>query len=269
MNYWCLWRNFFMCEMTHLYATWFIHECHDCFTCDTTHSSVTCLIHVWYDSSTCDMTHSNATWLIVLVEWQPYSKPITVAQAQKKIRSSTVWILTPFILVYLFSLDTGDRCKGCEGPWKRHAYQLMCMLHVIKRALCAIQRALYCLCRLNATCIPSHLRFISSWIKWPALPIKKAWHCIKRSLLPIKRGLYVLIRAPYAVRWALLKRALRDSAVVCYSVLQCVAVCCSVVQCAAMCCSVVQCVAVWCNVLHCVAVCCSVLQCVAVCCSVL
>jgi len=84
MNYWCVWRNFFMCDMTHLHATWFIHEWHDSFMCDTTHSSVTCLMYVWYDSFMCDMKNSSATWLIILVTWQPYSKPKTVAQAQKR-----------------------------------------------------------------------------------------------------------------------------------------------------------------------------------------
>jgi len=46
-------------------------------------------------------------------------------------------------------------------------------------------------------------------------------------------------------------------------------VCCSVLQCVAACCRVLQCVTACCNVLQCVAVCCSVLQCAAVCCSVL
>ena len=69
-------------------------------------------------------------------------------------------------------------------------------------------------------------------------------------------------------------------AVVCYSVLQCVALCCIVLQCVAVCCSVlhllVQLVCSVCaancalgSVVRFVAVCCSVLQCVAVCCSVL
>ena len=44
----------------------------------------------------------------------------------------------------------------------------------------------------------------------------------------------------------------------------CVALCCSVLQCDAVCCSMLQCVAVCCSVLQCVAVCCSVLQCVVV-----
>ena len=60
----------------------------------------------------------------------------------------------------------------------------------------------------------------------------------------------------------------RKSALMCCSVLQCVAVCYSVLQCVAVCFSVLQCVTVCCSVLQCAAVCCSVLQCVAVCCSV-
>jgi len=62
-------------------------------------------------------------------------------------------------------------------------------------------------------------------------------------------------------------------AVVCCSVLQCVAVCCSVLQGVAGCCSVLQLASeilravVCCSVLQYVAVCCSVLSCVAVCCS--
>ena len=53
---------------------------------------------------------------------------------------------------------------------------------------------------------------------------------------------------------------------VCYSELQCVVVCAAV---ALLCCSVLPCVAMRCSLLQCVAVCRSVLQCVAVCCSVL
>jgi len=160
MNYWCLWRNFFMCDITHLYATWFIHECHDSFTCDTTHSSVTFLIHVWYDSSTCDMTHANATWLIVLVEWQPCSKPITVAQAQKKFNLPQFGYLHLLFLCifFLWTQEIGAKnvrvpesdmhtssCACCMSSkeryvpfkepcivsvaWMLHAYHLICALY--------------------------------------------------------------------------------------------------------------------------------------------
>jgi len=64
---------------------------------------------------------------------------------------------------------------------------------------------------------------------------------------------------------ACLEIAASPLALVCCSVLQCVAVYCIVSSpLASMCCSVLQSVAVCCRVLQCVAVCCKVLQCVAV-----
>jgi len=112
--------------------------------------------------------------------------------------------------------------------------------------------------------------------------------------------LAILLTAPEMRAGDTWRASASSNAVVCCSVLQCVALCFSVhekihgisnvknvpvfscefacfrlfnyysvLQCVAVCCSVLLCVVVYCSMLQCVAVCCSVLQCVAVWCSVL
>ena len=58
-----IWRNSFICHMTHSCVTRLIHMWHE--SCHGS-SRVTWLIHVWDNSFICDMTHSYVTWLIYM-----------------------------------------------------------------------------------------------------------------------------------------------------------------------------------------------------------
>jgi len=51
-------HDYFVCGMTHWYATWPIYMRRDSFTYDVTHSHVTWLFHIWRDSFMCVCYHS-------------------------------------------------------------------------------------------------------------------------------------------------------------------------------------------------------------------